>query len=224
MDIHKPKPWQGLPEFAKEIGSIVIGVLIALGAEQGVEWLHWRQQVVETRETIHAELGRDLGVLEVLRLQDPCADQRLLLLDAWADGRAQVASRNLAAVENRIVIPSLRFTAWEVAKSGAVATHMPISDRLLYGDLYDRLATQTANLLSEKDAWRELSRYAGKVDLSPDEARRLKEDLGMIRSSAAARRYNLPDFEQRIEALGIKPKLPQLIAGRSLPDLCKPPK
>ena len=39
MDIHKPKPWRGWPEFLKEIGTIVIGVLIALGAEQGVEWV-----------------------------------------------------------------------------------------------------------------------------------------------------------------------------------------
>ncbi|WP_394762452.1 hypothetical protein [Phenylobacterium sp.] len=224
MDIHKPKPWHGGREFLKEIGTIVIGVLIALGAEQAVEWLHWRQQAVETRETLHAELARNLGVLEVLRLQDACADQRLSLLDAWADGRARVVSRNLAAVENRTLIPSLRFTAWEVAKSGSVANHMPISDRLLYGDLYDRLGTQTANLLWEKDAWRQLSRYAGKVDLNPDEARRLKEDLGMIRSSTAARSYNLPDFEQRFQALGIKPKLPQFPPGvAGFPDLCKPP-
>ena len=31
MDIHKPKPWHGVREFLKEIGTIVIGVLIALG-------------------------------------------------------------------------------------------------------------------------------------------------------------------------------------------------
>ena len=37
MEVHKPKPWRGAREFAKEIGTILIGVLLALGAEQGVE-------------------------------------------------------------------------------------------------------------------------------------------------------------------------------------------
>lgn len=33
QDIHNPKPWHGWPEFLKEIATIVIGVLIAVGAE-----------------------------------------------------------------------------------------------------------------------------------------------------------------------------------------------
>ena len=42
MDIHKPKPWHSFREFLKEYLIIVVGVLTALGAEQAVEWLHWR--------------------------------------------------------------------------------------------------------------------------------------------------------------------------------------
>jgi hypothetical protein len=42
MDIHKPKPWHGVREFLKEYVIIVVGVLTALSAEAGVEWLHWR--------------------------------------------------------------------------------------------------------------------------------------------------------------------------------------
>ena len=42
MDIHKPKPWHGVREFLKEYVIIVVGVLTALAAEQGVEWLRWQ--------------------------------------------------------------------------------------------------------------------------------------------------------------------------------------
>jgi len=42
MEIHKPKPWHGAREFLKEYLIIVVGVLTALAAEAGVEWLHWR--------------------------------------------------------------------------------------------------------------------------------------------------------------------------------------
>ena len=40
MHFHLPKPLHGWREFAGEVGIIVIGVLIALGAEQVVETLH----------------------------------------------------------------------------------------------------------------------------------------------------------------------------------------
>jgi hypothetical protein len=49
MDIHKPKPWRGAREFLKEIGTIVIGVLIALGAEQVAVSLRDRHAAAEAR-------------------------------------------------------------------------------------------------------------------------------------------------------------------------------
>jgi len=224
MDIHKPKAAHSWREFLIEIGTIICGILIALGLEQAVEWSHWQKEIAETRETIRNELAGDLGVLEFVRLQDPCVDQRLRLLKAWADGKAKVETDNLSSMQNRVLMPSLHATAWEVAKSGAVVARMPISDRLLYGDLYDRLATESAILNGERDAWRQLARYSGKGSLGPNEARQLKEDLGMIDSGVEARRYNLPDLEQRIGALGIKAKLPHFPPGRGPRDLCQAPK
>src|ERR1700759_1603280 len=61
MDIHKPKPWHGLREFLKEFGTIVLGVLVALGAEQAVEWLHWRHEAHVAREAIAFDLKRLVG-------------------------------------------------------------------------------------------------------------------------------------------------------------------
>lgn len=52
MDVHKPKPWHNWREFLAEIATIVIGVLIALGAEQAVEWLHWRREVEAERGSL----------------------------------------------------------------------------------------------------------------------------------------------------------------------------
>ena len=115
-------------------------------------------------------------------------------------------------MENRILMPNLRATAWDVAKTGAVAAHMSVADRVLYGDLYDGIATQYGVMQGEYEAWRQLGRYSGKMTLNPDEAHRLKEDLGMVRGSVAARRYNTTAFEQRIRALG---------SGRN-PRICRP--
>lgn len=45
MHFHMPKPLHGWREFAGEVGIIVIGVLIALGAEQVVETVHGNAEV-----------------------------------------------------------------------------------------------------------------------------------------------------------------------------------
>ena len=68
MDIHKPRPWHGGREFLKEVGTIVLGVLIAIGFEQAVEALHHpdqarqmvrklREESIENRRFIAYDLG-----------------------------------------------------------------------------------------------------------------------------------------------------------------------
>src|SRR5579864_6640258 len=77
MDIHKPKPWHGVREFLKEYVIIVVGVLTALGAEQGVEWLHWRQVTADAREVIildQRHLMQQVGATDVA---SACALRRL---------------------------------------------------------------------------------------------------------------------------------------------------
>jgi hypothetical protein len=51
-----PKPLHGWREFAGEVGIIVIGVLIALGAEQVVEEIHFRNAVASERMALHEAL------------------------------------------------------------------------------------------------------------------------------------------------------------------------
>src|SRR5665213_1394045 len=72
MDIHKPKPWHNLREFLKEYLIIVVGVLTALGAEQGVEWLHWRHLAAETEADLAAGLKVDLGNAVQWIAASPC--------------------------------------------------------------------------------------------------------------------------------------------------------
>ena len=48
-------------QFAGEVGIIVIGVLIALGAQQLVENWRWRSEVRETDERLREEVGYSLS-------------------------------------------------------------------------------------------------------------------------------------------------------------------
>ncbi|THD51713.1 hypothetical protein, partial [Phenylobacterium sp.] len=77
MDIHKPKPWHGRREFLKEVATIVLGVLIAIAAEQLVEQLHWVHAVHDEREALSSELKGNLEAVVFRRAQEVCIDRRL---------------------------------------------------------------------------------------------------------------------------------------------------
>src|SRR5882757_9740253 len=82
MDIHKPKAWRGVREFLKEYVIIVVGVLTALGAEQGVEWLHWRHEIAVADASLRKELRFDgLYAFEAIAAW-PCEQKRLDELSA----------------------------------------------------------------------------------------------------------------------------------------------
>lgn len=61
MHVHKPKPVEGMIAFASEIGVIVVGVLIALGAEQIVDEMRWEHKVKVAEAGIQSEFSQRLG-------------------------------------------------------------------------------------------------------------------------------------------------------------------
>ena len=78
MDIHKPKPIHGWRDFAKEVGVIVLGVLIALSAEQVVQALEWREKIHRADIAMRDEISADDGpqILERVALTD-CIESSL---------------------------------------------------------------------------------------------------------------------------------------------------
>ena len=185
MDIHKPKPWHGVREFLKEYVIIVVGVLTALGAEQAVEWLHWRHQT----ELAHAALAYDLKrVMSWSGWQDsrtPCIAARLTELEGVLD-RAQSTGR-LAPVA---WVPFPQQGAWSLrAWSG-----------LTYGQtlahLGNREQTQLAALNSymehlRGDADRQLEGWAVLQTLSGPGRRITDEEIASLRRVIATQRATL---------------------------------
>lgn len=56
MEVHPPEhPIHTWRDFFIHIATIVVGLLIAIGLEQSVEWLHHRHEVQETREALAEE-------------------------------------------------------------------------------------------------------------------------------------------------------------------------
>src|SRR3982750_670044 len=83
MHFPLPKPLHGWRAFAGEVGIIVIGVLIALGAEQIVEAWHWRNEARDFSKAVDHELGLNLGTYDAAIKQRPCVFRRLNELELF---------------------------------------------------------------------------------------------------------------------------------------------
>jgi hypothetical protein len=83
MHLHLPKPMHGWRAFVGEVGIIVVGVLIAFGAEQVVEGWHWRVQAADARTALRAKTGRNNLPQAYTRWAiAPCLAAKLDQLDA----------------------------------------------------------------------------------------------------------------------------------------------
>jgi hypothetical protein len=161
MDIHKPKPWRGWPEFLKEIGTIVIGVLIALGAEQGVEWLHWRHEVHVAREAIAFDLRRLIGAAATADAQSACVGTRLVELADILD-QAEVTHRlPPLGFGGTPATPSWSLRSWTALTSGQTLAHMPNREQLMLSGIEGYAETLRARSLDELQQWAVLQSTVG---------------------------------------------------------------
>src|SRR5438270_9912729 len=123
--LHVPKPLHGWRAFVGEVGIIVLGVLIALTAEQLVESRQWHRNVAEAEATMTKELGEDDGAQAETRIAlSACFRQQLDNLD-----RALLTERDRGVpfAAPRIVAPPFRTwddNAWRAAVSGNATSHM----------------------------------------------------------------------------------------------------
>jgi hypothetical protein len=135
MHIHMPKSLHGWGEFAWEVFIIVIGVLIALGAEQGVERMTWRHRVNEAKEDLRAELQDDLfGAQERVRNKE-CIDRRLARLSDLID-HPPPAAWKLAGV---VPIRPWSSSVWDSALASGAVSHMLADDRARYTQVYSMI-------------------------------------------------------------------------------------
>src|SRR5688500_8674692 len=127
------KPLRGWREFSGEVGIIVLGVLIALGAQQVVQGMQEREDIAQLRSAFRAELADDRGRWENMRATDACTLHRLRALDRWAATAPAGAKLERAY---RLLLWNMHSSAWDIAKTSPATARIPLEERLTYSDLY----------------------------------------------------------------------------------------
>jgi hypothetical protein len=174
MHFHLPKPLHGWREFAGEVGIIVIGVLIALGAEQVVEELHWHSAVDDERRALHIAVARELTESSGRLVQEPCIERRLNdLLTVFARHKAGVPLRMVGRVGVPAVVGAST-DAWQTAAGGETLDHMPLDERLSLGASFASFAVMRSDLNQEAREWDQLSRLDHPEILEADDWSQLR--------------------------------------------------
>jgi hypothetical protein len=218
MHFRLPKPLHGWREFAGEVGIIVLGVLIALGAEQVIQSIHQRQDVVQLRDALDAELADDRARWEDMRTQDRCSMLRLDAVERWL-ATAPPDARLPQAY--RLFLWNMHSSAWDLAKTSPAAAHIPLKERLTYASLYGAIDNWRPSIAEEGANAMQLGALLATAD-QPENRRQIAEHIYTARALIRRRTSNYPYFFARFDELRIRPDGSQLTVAHDPLLLCKP--
>ncbi|MBV9548781.1 MAG: hypothetical protein JO256_03800 [Alphaproteobacteria bacterium] len=184
MEFHQPKPVHSWRDFVKELGTIALGVCIALAAEQGVEWYHWRSKVTLAREQIASEMTSNFeGAISRIRI-GPCVERRLdalaLILDAASKSGALPPVGDIGVP--RPIIWSTG--VWDSLVASETATHFPTGHLQNLAVTYKAIQRLDEGGRQELEEWKILYGMVGPGRrLDPASEAQLRQALGQARGS-----------------------------------------
>jgi hypothetical protein len=144
MHVHLPKPLHGWRAFVGEVGIIVLGVLIALAAQQFVEDVQWKHDVEFERKALRSEARDMLGAIAERGLQQDCVDRRLKDIATLLESHASGQPIQVVGQVGRPTRVSATRGSWPIALAGQTLLHMPQEEQLAYSsafgsfDVWDR--------------------------------------------------------------------------------------
>ena len=178
MHFHLPKPMHGWRAFIGEVGIIVIGVLIALAADEAVETFRWRHQVALGEEELKAPIERDLANAAQRAMEVTCVARRLGDLSALLENAQAVGRLPAIGPIGEPPRGPWTFQTWDALVAGGIVAHMPQKKMMAYSAL-DRVAAYLSQLDDlEAEQWTILATMQGRGRrLSDTEAEQLRLTL-----------------------------------------------
>jgi hypothetical protein len=216
MLFHLPKPLHGWRAFAGEVGIIVVGVLIALSAEQFVERLRWRGEVRAADKRIGDDVRTDLASATERFAIDPCLRPRLAeirdqLLKNDTNWSASTAhfSKDLYSPG----FPSVYRTpargwekaSWLTALNGEVLGHFAPARAEQFAEMFDVIALMEQTQAEEATAAEDLGDLAFPGPMSGAERRANLKVVAKLDALDARMLYMAGLLLDEAKAAGIAP-------------------
>lgn len=204
MRIRLPKPMEGWRAFVGEVGIIVLGVFIALVAQQLVDDARERSEAREARSLIREELADYMSRLESWQAVQPCLARRItelqLLLDDAQDG-GPIETPNWIG---RTQFWTLLTVRWDAAAQSGRAALIPADELARYGTMYDWMASTYDSMLIEQADWAKLRTLEHLGSLTPQMA----FELNLTLQDARYRAYRISNQIKELRTIAKQVNLP----------------
>lgn len=205
---------------AGELGLIVLGVFLALLAQQAVEALNWRVQIGEAKRALHQEMSHNAGAYYYRSRQVDCVTRRLDEIERWVNSWENGTPILLTGPIGRLPTHSVHTTVWETAQAGQVTSHFKLDDRLRYAGFYAVMRVFNDTRSAESETWSTLGEYDRATRLDHADLMRLRGAISRARTKNEIFKVYEKYIDRRVTALDIQPEEIADADGRRL-DLCK---
>lgn len=154
MHFHLPKPLHGWREFFGEVGIIVLGVLIALAAEQAISALRDASESRRGKENVVYEVEQDLDIFRRRAAIQPCIDRRLDEIEQLMRAAPMPLPRPLWV--GRPQVWEFYTQRWNTASSGGRTSLLTPEQQASFAVIYSRFNASEQMEQAEQIAWARL--------------------------------------------------------------------
>ena len=148
-------------KFLREVGSVVLGVLIALGLGAIATEIGWRFEVNDARETIRTDIASNQAIARERSAVSPCVERRL---DQLATILAEASrTRRLPPVGaiSSPGRPGWGSVVWESFQSAQTATHFPAQEFRALSGYYYWIKDYDQLSAADSQSWQTLAMMVG---------------------------------------------------------------
>ena len=165
LDVHPPhEPVHTWKSFLIHIATIVVGLFIAVGLEQTVEYFHHQRQVAEIRGSLVVErqinANRSAVLTDEFRRFVPKLETNLKIFAYLRDHPGAPASRLPGKLDWLAMSVTFVDTAWKTAQQSTIIQYMPRGEVTGDDELYLRLQQLSQRLESAQEALNAARRFS----------------------------------------------------------------
>jgi hypothetical protein len=158
VEIHKPKPVHSWRDFVKELGTIVLGIIIAITLENLVESWNWQREVRDARHAILQEIAANNENSYAYRIAlSSCLQKQLSELNAnlsaLETGRKAVGLSHFSPAP----VAFVRDSEWQSERASQVLTHFPRAELALMSRYYGQIEDIKSATIAEGAAFEDLA-------------------------------------------------------------------
>lgn len=197
-----PKPVHGWRMLLGEIGIIVVGVLIALGAQQALDDYKWRRDVAAGRDALRVDYQGIVANARERAGLDQCLRARLndlATLLARTPGQTPGIGR-FGSPPERPWVP----VSWSSLVATGVSNHMPRREMLIHAAIVENARHAEERISEEMLNWSHLYALAGPSrSFASGEESAIRQALARAMYLLNLSRLQAPQMEQAVLASGI---------------------